>query len=62
MDTAGVAEQLRLALLAAYDHLFDLSLDYLAVDSCITRHPAAARPPGPARSTAASRASSARSP
>src|SRR5215207_2944823 len=60
--SAGVAEQLRLAVLAAYDRLFGLRLDHLAVDSCTTRRPAVARPPAPARSTAASRASSARSP
>jgi hypothetical protein len=35
--SAGVAEQLRLAVLAAYDQLFGLSLDHLAVDSCTTK-------------------------
>ena len=46
---AGVAEQLRLAVLAAYDRLFGLELEQLAVDGCITRRPAAARSPGQAR-------------
>jgi transposase len=55
----GVVDRLRRAVLDAYDRLFGLELDHLAVDCCITRHPAAARPPGPARSTAASRGLSA---
>jgi transposase len=37
--TAGVAEQLRLAVLAAYDRLFGLRLEQLAVDSCTTKAP-----------------------
>jgi hypothetical protein len=59
--TAGVADQLRRAVLVAYDQLFGLELEQLAVDGCITKAPAAARSPGPARPTGASRASSARS-
>jgi transposase len=54
--TLGVAEQLRLAVLAAYDRLFGLELEHLAVDGCITKHLAAARSPAVALSTAASRA------
>jgi hypothetical protein len=57
--TLGLADRLRLAVLGAYERLFGLELDHLAVDGCITKAPAAARPPGPARSTAASRGSSA---
>jgi transposase len=51
----GLAEQLRLLVLAAYDRLFGLELEQLAVDGCIPRRPAAVRWPGPARWTAASR-------
>jgi hypothetical protein len=46
---AGVAERLRLAVLAAYDPMHGLQLEQLAVDGCITKAPAAARPPGQAR-------------
>jgi transposase len=53
--TAGVARQLRLAVLAAYDRMHGLQLEHLAVDGSITRRPAAARPPGPARWTVASK-------
>jgi transposase len=53
--TAGIADQLRLLVLAAYDQLFGLELAHLAVDGCTPKHPAAARPPGPARWTAANR-------
>lgn len=53
---AGVAERLRLAVLAADDRMHGLQLEHLAVDGCITKAPAAASPPGPARWTAASRA------
>ena len=53
--TLGVVDRLRRAVLGAYDRLFGLELEHLAVDSCITRHPAAARPPGPAQWTVASR-------
>jgi transposase len=54
--STGVAERLRLEVLAAYDQLFGLELEQPAVDSCTTRHPAAASPPGPAQWTAANRA------
>jgi transposase len=37
--TLGVAEQLRLAVLSAYDRLFGLELEQLAVDGCITKAP-----------------------
>ncbi len=45
--TAGVAEQLRLAVLAAYDRLFSLRLDHLAVDSCTTKAPCGGQTAGP---------------
>jgi hypothetical protein len=48
---AGVAKQLRLAVLAADDRMLGLKLEYLAVDRCTTRRPAAARPLHPARWT-----------
>jgi hypothetical protein len=35
----GVAEQMRLAVLAAYDRLFGLELEQLAVDGCISKAP-----------------------
>jgi transposase len=53
--TAGVADQLRLLVLAAYDRMLGLELAHLAVDGASPRRPAAARLPGPARWTAASR-------
>jgi transposase len=53
--TAGVADQLRLVVLGASDQLFGLELAHLAVDSCTTRRPAAARSPAQARSTAANK-------
>ena len=56
---AGVAEQLRRAVLGAYDRLFGLALEHLVVDGCSPRRPAVGRLPGPARSTAASRGLSA---
>ena len=37
--TLGLAEQLRLVVLAAYDRLFGLELEHLAVDGCITKAP-----------------------
>jgi transposase len=58
----GLAEQLRLLVLGAYDQLFGLELEHLAVDSCTTKAPAAARSPGPARQTAATKGSRVRSP
>jgi hypothetical protein len=45
--TARVAEQLRLAVLAAYDRLFGLLLDHLAVDSCTTKAPCGGQTAGP---------------
>ena len=51
---AGVVEQLRLAVLAAYDRLFGLELEQLAVDGCITKAPCGDQA-GPARSTGASK-------
>jgi transposase len=35
----GVAEQLRLAVLAAYDRMLGLELEHLAVDGCTTKAP-----------------------
>jgi transposase len=37
--TAGVAEQLRLVVLAAYDRMHGLQLAHLTVDGCITKAP-----------------------
>lgn len=37
MDQRRVAEQLRRAVLAAYDRLFGLELEHLVVDGCITK-------------------------
>jgi transposase len=45
--SAGVAEQLRLAVLAAYDQLFGLELEHLAVDGCITKAPCGGQVAGP---------------
>jgi transposase len=45
--TAGVAEQLRLLVLAAYQRLFGLDLDRLAVDGCITKAPCGGQVAGP---------------
>jgi transposase len=45
--TAGVAEQLRLAVLGAYDRLFGLELEQLAVDSCTTKAPGGGQTAGP---------------
>ena len=45
--TAGVAEQLRLAVLAAYDRLFGLELEHLAVDGYITKAPCGDQVAGP---------------
>jgi transposase len=44
---AGVAEQLRLAVLAAYDRMFGLELEQLAVDGCITKAPCGGQVAGP---------------
>jgi transposase len=53
--SAGVAEQLRLAVLAAYDRLLGLELEHLAVDGCITKAPCGGQVAGPSPWTAASR-------
>jgi transposase len=45
--SAGVADQLRLAVLAAYDQLFGLELEHLAVDGCITKAPCGGQVAGP---------------
>jgi transposase len=37
--SAGVVDQLRLGVLAAYQRLFGLDLEHLAVDGCITKAP-----------------------
>jgi hypothetical protein len=45
--SAGVAEQLRRAALGAYDRLFGLELEHLAVDGCITKSPRGGQVAGP---------------
>jgi len=45
--TAGVVEQLRLLVLAAYQRLFGLDLEQLAVDGCITKAPCGGQVAGP---------------
>jgi transposase len=45
--TAGVADQLRLLVLGAYDQLFGLELEHLAVDGCITKAPCGGQVAGP---------------
>ena len=45
--TAGVADQLRRAVLVAYDQLFGLELEHLAVDGCITKAPCGGQTAGP---------------
>jgi hypothetical protein len=50
-----VAEQLRLAVLAAYQRLFGLELAHLAVDGCITKAPCGGQVAGPARWIVASK-------
>ena len=45
--TAGVADQLRLLVLAAYDQLFGLELAHLAVDGCTTKAPCGGQTAGP---------------
>jgi len=45
--SAGVANQLRRAVLAAYDQLFGLELEHLAVDSCTTKAPCGGQVAGP---------------
>jgi transposase len=45
--TLGLADRLRLAVLGAFDRLFGLELEHLAVDSCITRAPCGGQTAGP---------------
>jgi transposase len=45
--SAGVAEQLRLLVLGAYDRLFGLELEHLAIDGCITKAPCGGQVAGP---------------
>jgi hypothetical protein len=45
--STGVAERLRLEVLAAYDQLFGLELEQLAVDSCTTKAPWGGQTAGP---------------
>jgi transposase len=45
--SADVAEQLRRSVLAAYDRLFGLELEQLAVDGCITKAPCGGQVAGP---------------
>jgi transposase len=45
--STGVAERLRLAVLAAYDRLFGLELEQLAVDGCTTKAPCGGQVAGP---------------
>jgi transposase len=43
----GLADRLRLAVLGAYDRLFGLELDHLAVDGCTTKAPCGGQTAGP---------------
>jgi transposase len=45
--TLGLAQQLRLAVLGAYDRLFGLELEHLAVDGCSTKAPCGGQTAGP---------------
>jgi transposase len=45
--SAGVAEQLRLAVLGAYDRMLGLDLEHLVVDGCITKAPCGGQVAGP---------------
>jgi transposase len=45
--SAGVAEQLHRVVLGAYDRLFSLELEQLAVDSCTTKAPCGGQTAGP---------------
>ena len=45
--TLGLAERLRLAVLGAYDRLFGLELEQLAVDGCTTKAPCGGQVAGP---------------
>ena len=44
-----MAEQLRLAVLAAYDRMHGLELEHLAVDGCSTKAPCGGQAAGPSR-------------
>jgi transposase len=52
----GLADRLRLAVLGAYQRLFGLEPEHLAVDGCTTKAPCGGQVTGPSRSTVASRA------
>jgi len=45
--TAGVADQLRLLVLVAYDRMLGLELEHLAVDGCSTKAPCGGQVAGP---------------
>src|SRR5829696_7232102 len=60
--SAGVAEQLRLVVLAAYDRMLGLELEQLAVDGCITKAPCGGQVAGPSPVDRRKRASNALSP
>jgi transposase len=45
--TLGLADRLRRAVLDAYDRLFGLELEHLAVDGCITKAPCGGQTAGP---------------
>jgi hypothetical protein len=45
--SAGIADELRRAVLVAYDRLFGLELEQLAVDSCTTKAPCGGQVAGP---------------
>ena len=45
--TLGLAERLRLAVLGAYDRLFGLETEHLAVDGCTTKAPCGGQVAGP---------------
>ena len=47
MDRLGLAEQVPLLVLTAYDRLFGLGLEHLAVDGCITKAPCGGQAAGP---------------
>src|SRR5919108_5835518 len=47
--STGVAEHLRRAVLGAYDQLFGLELEHLAVDGCTTKAPCGGQVAGPSR-------------
>jgi hypothetical protein len=55
VDHPGGGRTPSLAVLGAYQQLFGLELEHLAVDGCITKAPAAGRSPGRARWIVATR-------